>query len=173
MRELDERLEAVERLLKADWDATFEKIRAENAQRIAAAARVQAEQLSMEMRSALNRWYDSPASLNDLSEKNWNPRLTEAGQALAEETRTRLQTLIGTSLGGAEPAASIMTDLHAVSFRLSLAAHAAQAALSADDDAAAYREMVKRRTCQSGNRSPIGCSSARGRRSAAGFSVKD
>jgi GTPase SAR1 family protein len=138
MRELDERIEATDRLLKADWDSTFEKVRAENSRSIAAAARVAAERLGMEMRSALDKWYETPTSLKALEVKRWNPLLTEAGNSLAEQTRTRVRNLIGTSLGGAEPAASIMTDLHAVGFRLGSAAHAGQTALTTEDNTAAY-----------------------------------
>lgn len=138
MRELEERIEAADRLLKADWDATFEKIRTENSKHIATAARVSAEKLVMEMRTALERWYDGPTSLKELETKRWNPLLTEAGNTLAEETRDRVRNLVGTSLGGAEPAASMMTDLHAVGFRLGPAAHAAQPALDGQDNTAAY-----------------------------------
>lgn len=143
MRELDERIEATDRLLKADWDATFEKIRTENSKSVATAARVASEKLVMEMRGALDRWFETPAGLKELETKRWNPLLTEAGNTLAEETRARARNLVGTSLGGAEPAASIMTDLHAVGFRLGAAAHAAQPALDADGNTAAYAGGLK------------------------------
>jgi GTPase SAR1 family protein len=143
MRELDERIEAADRLLKADWDATFEKVRAENSKAIASASRVTAEKLMMEMTSALDRWYETDASLKALEAKRWSPLLTEAGNTLVDETRARVRNLIGTSLGGAEPAASIMTDLHAVGFRLGSAAQAAQPALTLEDNTAAYAGSIK------------------------------
>ncbi|HEX8296544.1 MAG TPA: dynamin family protein [Chthoniobacteraceae bacterium] len=143
MSELDERIAAVDRLLKVDWDETFEKVRAENTSRVSGTARARAAQLAKDLRQALQNWYGANHSLKALEEQHWNPLLTSAAQSLADESHARLSALLGTSLGGAEPAASVMTDLHAVNFRLGPAAQAALPALSQKELIEPYKLELK------------------------------
>jgi hypothetical protein len=125
MREIDEKLAAVDRLLQVDWEATFKDVRAENATRSEGGARAKAGELAKSMREALDHWYAGNGSLKALESEHWNSQLTAAADALAIETRARLGRLLGPTLGGSEPSAATMTDLHAIGFNLGKIAQSA------------------------------------------------
>lgn len=125
MTELDEKLAAVDRLLQVDWNAAFAEVRAENTKRSEGAALGKAGEVAKSMRDALDRWYAGSGSLKALEQEHWNRLLTEGADALAVETRARLGRLLGPTLGGAEPSAATMTDLHTVGFNLGRIAQAA------------------------------------------------
>jgi hypothetical protein len=143
IRGLCERIEAVDRLLGVDWDATFEKARTEDATIVTDQATAAASALAAEMRGALDRWRGTDESLQALAGARWNPLLTGSAGALAAESRERLHRLLGTPLGGAEPAAAIMSDLHLAGFKLTPAAEAARPALDEPGSEAAYLTAIK------------------------------
>src|SRR4030095_1524535 len=63
-------------------------------------------------------------------------------RALAEGTRDRLSRILGTPFGGAEPAAIVMSEMHAVGFDLGPSARTAVAALNPDDAISSYRITI-------------------------------
>ena len=138
MREIDGKLVAVDRLLQVDWDAAFKDVRAENANRIEGAARGKVSEVAKTMRDALDRWYSSSGSLKALEQEHWNRLLSEGADALAVETRARLGRLLGPTLGGAEPAAATMTDLHMIGFNLGKIARGALPGLDQREATDAY-----------------------------------
>ncbi|MDR3405738.1 MAG: dynamin family protein [Chthoniobacter sp.] len=143
MTALQEKIATTERLLSVDWEATFDQARTENAKAIDRAAREKAEALVKEMTAALDAWYGTDASLADLPAKHWNPLLAKAAQSLATASRERLHTLLGGILGGAEPAAAVMTDLHAIDFPLAPISLAAARALDTAEPADPYAMALK------------------------------
>jgi hypothetical protein len=72
----------------------------------------------------------------------WNLLIGAAAKALAEGTRDRLGRLLNTPFGGAEPAAMVMSDLHAVGFDLGPSARAALPTLNPDDAVNSYRMTI-------------------------------
>ncbi|MDQ3623488.1 MAG: dynamin family protein [Verrucomicrobiota bacterium] len=138
LRDFDGRITALDRLLAVDWDATFENVRTESAMRTVQGSTAKAAQVAKEMRGALNRWYSGNDSLKRLQEQHWNPMLIEAARALAGDSRSRLRNLLDTPLGGSEPAALVMNDLHTVGFRLGPIALAASPKLNAEEDFELY-----------------------------------
>ena len=136
--DLDARLAAIERLNSVDWPATFKLVKDENAKRTEGSARGKIADVTKEMGSSIDAWMGSNESLKSLETAHLQPALTRTAAALADETRARLAALVGDSLGGAEPAAAVMQDLHFVGFPLPPVAAAAQAALDAPHDAAPY-----------------------------------
>ncbi|MEP6669184.1 MAG: dynamin family protein [Chthoniobacter sp.] len=143
MAALQEKIATTERLLGVDWEATFDQARTANAKAIDQAARQKAEALVKEMTGSLEEWYGTDASLAALTAQHWNPLLAQAAQALAADTRQRLHTLFGGTLGGAEPAAAVMTDLHAIDFPLAPIALACTRALDTAEPADAYAMAIK------------------------------
>jgi GTPase SAR1 family protein len=136
--ELDERLAAVERLSAVDWPATFKLVQDESARRSGDAARGKLADVTKEMRGSIDAWMGTGESLKALETDRLQPALTRTATALAEDTRDRLGALLGGPLGGAEPAAAVMHDLHSVGFQLAPVAMAAHAALDIPHDAAPY-----------------------------------
>lgn len=143
MRGLDERVAAVDRLLGVDWDATFEKTRTEDARMVTESAIAAGARLLNEMPGALDRWRGTDESLQELADARWNPLLTGMADALAAESRERLHRLLGNSLGGAEPAAAVMSDLHLAGFNLGLAAEAARRSLDSPESSTSYLTVVR------------------------------
>jgi hypothetical protein len=139
---IDSKLAALDRLLKVDWDATFEKPRTEHQRRSDEAITAQTAQLAKEMRESLDQWYGGSGSLRSLVEDRWNLLIAAAARSLAEGTRDRLGRLLSTPFGGAEPAAMVMGDLHAVGFDLAPSARAAVPALNPDDALSSYRMEI-------------------------------
>jgi len=136
--ELDEKLSTVDRLLKIDWPGTFDRIRHDNENRLEQTVTARSAQAGKELHAALDRWYEGSEPLKALEQRFLNPVLREAGQTLAEETRARVRRFVETPLGGAEPAALTMNDLHTVNFSLGLAAEAALPAITEQDTTAPY-----------------------------------
>jgi hypothetical protein len=139
---IDSKLAAIDRLLKVDWNATFDKPRAEHQQRSQEAITAQTAQLTKETRGALDQWYGGSGSLKSLVDDRWNLLIDAAAQSLAEGTRDRLGRLLNTPYGGAEPAAMVMGDLHAVGFDLGPSAKAAIPALNPEDALTSYRMEI-------------------------------
>ncbi len=135
---LDEKIETVDRLLRVDWAATFDKARAENSLQCNAGSSAKSVELANKMRRSVDEWFEVNESLKGLVALRWNPLLLSAGRALGEESRRRLTELLGTMLGGAEPAALVMTDLYAVGFNLGSVAPAAMPALGEPENLSPY-----------------------------------
>ncbi|HEY3898706.1 MAG TPA: dynamin family protein [Chthoniobacter sp.] len=142
MKVLREKVEIADRLLAVDWQATFEQVRSESARTIEHTATEKAVALKKEMAEALDQWYSAEDSLQSLSERHWNPLLAMAGRTLADETRSSLRMLFGGPLGGSEPAAAVMSDLHAIDFNLGLTGLAALPALDVQESTAAYQMAI-------------------------------
>ena len=140
---LDERIAAVDRLLTVDWEKTFDKTCAASASRCADTTKAEAAETTKQMRGALDRWFDVADSLKALEHVSWNPILSDAARSLAEGTCAHLRELVRNPRGGAEPDASVMTDLHAVGFDLSRARDAALPALDAKESLEAYHLTIK------------------------------
>ena len=142
MADLEERSAAVERLLKVDWDATFKPARSDAAKATVNAANAKSAQVTKELRTGFDRWVEGAESLKALEEKYWNPRIIEAARALAGDTRGRLRGILENHLGGAEPAATVMSDLHLLGFSLVPSAQAALVELNAEEELNAYRLTI-------------------------------
>jgi hypothetical protein len=140
---LDERIAAVDRLLTVDWEKAFEKTRTASASRCADVAKAEAAETTKRMRGALDRWFDAADSIKALEQVSWNPILSDAARTLAEGTGAHLRELVRNPRGGAEPDASVMTDLHAVGFDLSRARDSALPALDEEDSLEAYHFTIK------------------------------
>jgi GTPase SAR1 family protein len=143
MQQLDERIAAVDRLLAANWDETFAKAGTENATLIGEKTAEASTGLVTEMRGALDRWTASDESLRALADARWNPLLTGAGRTLAVETRCRLHRLLGTPLGGAEPAAATMSDIHLAGLKLTAVAETARLSLDEPVDETPYLTAIE------------------------------
>jgi len=135
---IDEKIAAVDRLLKVDWDAAFEKVRTENAARLESTLRTRATQLNQELRSALDRWFGSSASIQALAAESWNPLVTTAAVELAEDTRRRLRNALDAVFAGAEPGAAAVTDLNAIGLQIRPIGQTALARLTEPDLADPY-----------------------------------
>ncbi len=135
---IDEKIAAIDRLLIVDWDAAFEKVRAENAARIESILRTRTTQLQQELRGALDRWYASPASIKSLASESWNPLVTAAAGELAEDTRRRLRNALDAVFAGAEPGAAAVTDLNAIGLQIRPIGQTALARVSEPDLADPY-----------------------------------
>ncbi len=143
MVDLDERIAAVDRLLKVDWDATFQNAREQNSRAVSEACKVHARETSKEMRAVLNRWYETADSTRDLALRGWNPLLVETARTQAEDTKIRLRTVLANRIGGAEPPSAVMTDLHLVDFDLAPVAQLAAARLGEVEATEAYQMTLR------------------------------
>ncbi|MDB6175396.1 MAG: hypothetical protein JWL59_4707 [Chthoniobacteraceae bacterium] len=139
---LDDKIAIVDRLLRVDWTAGFDKVRAENAIQCKTSCASRTVELANSMRRGVDDWYEVNESLGTLAGHRWNPLLIAAGQALAIESQARLKTLLSTTLGGAEPAALVMTDLYAVGFNLGSVIPAAEPALDEMETLAPYELWI-------------------------------
>jgi energy-coupling factor transporter ATP-binding protein EcfA2 len=142
LRDFDDRIKTVDRLLQADWGSAFELARADADRHGKESIPARAVLLWREMRGALERWYAGNDSLRALVEDDWNPLLIGAGRELAAEAAAQLRSAVATPLGGAEPAAAVMSDLHAVGFSFQTAAQAAISSLDADEVEEPYRATI-------------------------------
>jgi GTPase SAR1 family protein len=140
---LDDRLSATDRLLAVDWDAAFAQARAAFSSGYDGVVRARVAQLSKDLRGALDRWLGSTDSLEALARQHWNPLLADAGRTLADEARNRLRTILGGPLGGAEPAAATMTDLHTVGCALAPIAQAARTTIEEPEPTDGYPVSLK------------------------------
>ncbi|MEO7318322.1 MAG: GTPase domain-containing protein [Chthoniobacteraceae bacterium] len=143
IRELDERIAAVDRLMVVDWNASFEKARTESAARSADVAKAKSRELSEQMRVALDEWFLEKDSLGVLVGTRWNPVIASAAQWLGRNTRNELIQSVRTPYGGAEPAASVVGDLLVAGFDVGPVADVARAALDEREATEPYATAVK------------------------------
>jgi len=143
LRGFDDRIATVDRLLKVDWSTTFDLARADAARRGKDAIPARAIGLWKELRVALDRWYAGDDSLRALVDDYWNPLLFVAGLDLAAEAAAHLRSAVATPLGGAEPPAAVMADVHDVGFSFQKAAQAALSALHASEIETPYHGSIK------------------------------
>jgi GTPase SAR1 family protein len=140
---LREKIAVADRLLAVDWEGTFEQARRGSARFVDENAGAKANALIKEMGEALDQWYAAEDSLQALTERHWNPLLTMAARSVAEQTRAHLRTVFGGPLGGSEPAAAVMSDLHSIEFNLGHIGLAALPALDVAESATAYQTTVR------------------------------
>ena len=143
MKQLDERIAAVDRLLVTDWNAAFEKVRAESAGGTSATVKAKAAEVSKEAAASLDGWFASGESLDSLVRSRWNPALASTAQWLGRATRNHLYDSVRTPYGGAEPAAAAVGDLHVAGFDIGPVAEAARAALDEPEASDSYTTTLK------------------------------
>jgi len=139
---IDSKLAAVDRLLQVNWDATFEKARTEHQRTSEEAITAQTALLGKEMRESLDQWYGGSESLKSLVDDRWNLLIGAAARSLAEGTRDRLGRILNNPFGGSEPAAIVMSQLHAIGFNLTPSAQSAVSALNPEDAVSSYRMSI-------------------------------
>lgn len=142
IEEIDRKLAAVDRLLKVDWDATFDKPRTENSRRSEEVTSRESAKLTRDMEESLEQWYAGSESLKDLIEVRWNQLIATAAKSLADQTQARVRQLLDTPIGGTEPGAMVMTDLHIVGIPLQPVAQASAPSLNAEAPLEAYRMTI-------------------------------
>ncbi len=140
---LDGQVAAFDRLLAADWKATFSEVRIGNVQRTVSAAEARAEKLMIALEDALDRWYTTDDSLKSLGQQYWNPLVRKAGAALADQTARDLRKALATPVGGATPTPAMMMDLHKVGFDLAPIGVAALTALELMDSTEPFRIPIR------------------------------
>ena len=142
MKHLDERIAAVDRLLVIDWEAAFEKARTENTAGDGETMKAKTADLLKEMRGALDRWFEGGESLGALAKTHWTPAIASVAEWLGRATRNRLMGQLRTPLGGAEPPAVAVNDLHIAGFDLGALSAAARDALDEPETVAAYAAAI-------------------------------
>lgn len=142
LRELDTRLAAVERLQKANWEGLFAKLREENSRGAEDAIRARSAQAREELRTALNRWFTGSENLNAVTEKHWNPILTDSARALAVNARERLQRLASGDHCGLTPPAELIADMETAGFHPATVSRRVLASMTADDDTTPYKTKL-------------------------------
>ncbi len=143
VRDLDQRLAAVERLRAVDWGAAMDSARLENTRRGGDAFHAKSAQVSKEMRDALERWFTLPDSVKALEHQHWNPLFTDAARSLADESRARLRGLTSTPLGGAGVSTEARVDIQRVGFSFQSAIHAASLLLDEPESIEPYRMTLR------------------------------
>ncbi len=142
LRELDLRITAVERLQKADWAGMFGRLRDENARGSEDAIRARAAQTREEMRAGLKRWFGNDDSFSTLTNKHWNPVLTEAGRSLAESSKDRMRRLASADHGGLAPSAEVLSDMQAAGYSVAAAIRRVLGSIKAEDDSKPYQSTL-------------------------------
>ncbi len=139
IRALDLQIAATDRLLQADWVALFQDLREEHRRGVDEAMTARTAQLREEFRQGFARWMKANDSLGALPDRYWNPPLTEAARALAEESRSRLERLEGSEHAGAHLPLEMVADLDASGFSPREPGQQALAAVRADDGLDSYK----------------------------------
>ncbi len=142
LRELDQRLSAVDRLQKADWAGMFGRLREDNTRGGEEAVRARAAQAREELRGSLKRWLTNSDSLVALTKKHWNPILTDAARGLAESSRDRVRRLGGADHGGLLVSPMVLADMQLAGFSPVNLSRSVLATLTADDDIAPYQSAL-------------------------------
>lgn len=106
---LQEKLEHVRRhrailesLTSTDWERSFQKVKRESAEDAAKLSHELRHKISVRMLKALDQWFSSSDSLEQLETKYWNPILRDAAADAAESNRAHITSLLGTQLAGAD-----------------------------------------------------------------------
>jgi len=135
---VDEKMAALDRLRTVDWEAAFDTVKRQHAERTTQLITARTAQLHKDLRATLEGWYETDESLRDLAETKWSSLLRETGTALADQMTASLRTALQTPLGGAEPPATVILDLQAAGVSLEPVAGHAQFALTTPPDLAPY-----------------------------------
>jgi hypothetical protein len=136
---LEVQLAATERLLRAEWNTYFQPLCEEHRRGGDDAVTARSAQLREEIRQGFTRWMAGSDSIAALPHLHWNPALTDAARALAEESRARLERLSGTAHAGLHLPAELIGDLQAAGFSPRECGQRAFSAARAEDDLAAYK----------------------------------
>jgi hypothetical protein len=140
---LDVQIAATDRLLLADWVALFQDLREEHRRGVEDAVTARTAQLREEIRQGFTRWMAGNDSLAALPHLHWNPALTDAARALAEESRARLERLAGGVHAGLHLPAHMTADLQASGFSPRECGQQALAAVRAEEDLAAFKMTLR------------------------------
>jgi flagellar motility protein MotE (MotC chaperone) len=135
---VDEKIAAVDRLLAEKWEETFGKVKKQQAEKAGQLISARSAQLGKDLKGALDRWYEGNDSLRDLAQLHWSGLLREAGSMLTNEITTNTRSILQSPLGGSEPSATVMLDLHVAGVDVTPVATAAQPSLSLKSDLAPY-----------------------------------
>ncbi len=146
IRALDAQLAATDRLLQADWSALFQPMRDEHRRGAEDSTTARTAQLREEIRQGFTQWMAGSDSLTALPHLHWNPAITDAARALAEESRTRLERLANAAHAGLRLPPEMIADLQASGFSPRESGQRALAAARMDDDPAAYKMSVRTET---------------------------
>ena len=135
---VEEKIAALERLRSANWEAAFDPVKRQHAERTTDAISTRSAQLGKDLHAVLEGWYESGESLRDLVDTKWTPLLREGGALLGKECAASLRRALETPLGGAEPGAATIIDLQAAGLSLAPVAAQAQSALNTPPDFSGY-----------------------------------
>jgi hypothetical protein len=146
MRDLDARLAATDRLLRVDWNTLFQAFQAEHASAGEDDSKRAVAQAREDLRQGLNRWYLSNDSLSALTHLHWNPVLTDAARALAEQSKERLHRLASRAHAGLHPTVEVLSDLQTTGFSTNASSQKALTAANAEEDIASYKVTIPAET---------------------------
>jgi signal recognition particle receptor subunit beta len=135
---VDEKIAAVDRLLAEKWEDSFSKVKKQQAEKAVQLIGARSAQLGKDLKGALDRWYEGSDSLRDLAQLHWSGLLREAGSLLSNEITTSTRSMLQSPLGGSEPSATVMLDLHVAGVDVTPVATAAQPSLSLKSDLAPF-----------------------------------
>ncbi len=139
---VEEKIGAVDRLLAEKWEEAFVKARKQQSEKSGQLISARSAQLGKDLKGALDRWYEGNDSLRDLAQLHWSGLLREAGSILGNEIATSTRAAVQSPLGGAEPSATMMLDLHVGGVDLAPVAAAAQPSLALKDDLTPYSTSI-------------------------------
>ena len=140
---LDAQLAATDRLLNADWNALFQKVRDDHRDAAEEAAKAKTAQVREEIRQGFTRWMSGSDSIAALPHLHWNPALTDAARSLTEESRARLKRISDTAHAGLNLSAELAADLQAAGFSPHDCGRRAFAAARVDDELAGYKMALQ------------------------------
>jgi len=132
------KIAAIDRLLAEKWEDSFSKVKKQQAEKAGQLISARSAQLGKDLKSSIDRWYEGSDSLRDLAQTHWSGLLREAGSTLTNEITTSTRSIVQGALGGAEPTATVMLDLHVAGVDVSPVASLAQPSLSLKNDLALY-----------------------------------
>lgn len=118
MRVEKQRLEAVEKLEKLDWEKSFEKGKAENKRQAESFSQELKNQVIQSVQTGLDNWFDTDESLRDLEEKHLNPALKECEATISRDAASRVRALVSNSIGGAELSPDMLRSLDRLNLAL-------------------------------------------------------
>lgn len=116
--EVDERLLAVKKLARFDWEKAFEKTHADARQEASRFSEEIREELQKSLKAGIDNWFETDDCLADLVGKTWQRRMEELQKQIGEKTAALVRNTLDTSAGGASPLPEFVIALDRV--RLSL-----------------------------------------------------
>ncbi len=95
-----ERLAAVERLSELEWEKAFDDLRARNGKEAEGFSNRLRSEIQGSLTDAIEQWFDSDESLQDLQESHFNSVLGRQEGRIHDDACERVRSLTGGSLGG-------------------------------------------------------------------------